>query len=152
MARLEFRAHTGTAKVALAAGVAKTVLQMAAPANQRVAIKGLSVSFDGSSGSAVPVLVELCRQSGATTGSVAATISKKDPAHPTVQSTAVKNINAGAETTDEVVDPYLIHPQAGVDYAWNLEDETIIAGAGKCGVRITAPADVNCVAKLFCEE
>lgn len=151
MARLDFFAHTA-GEVALAAATAKTVLQVAAPTSQRVAVKGLSVSFDGTSGSAEPVLVELCRQSGATTGSSGATVAKRDPAFPTVQSTAVKNITAAAETTDEVVEQWEIHPQAGADFAFSLDEEVIIAGGGKIGVRCTAPAAVNVVAKLQCEE
>ncbi|PWT91559.1 MAG: hypothetical protein C5B54_05100 [Acidobacteria bacterium] len=151
MARLDFFAHTN-GEIALATAVAKTVLQIAAPANQRVAIKGFSISFDGTSATAEAVVVELCRQSGATTGSSAATIAKRDPAWPTVQSTALKNLTAGVETTDEVVQQWDVHPQAGVDYAFTLEDEVILAGGGKIGVRCTAPASVNCLAKLFCEE
>jgi hypothetical protein len=151
MARLDFFAHSNGV-IALASSAAKTALQVTAPANQRIAVKGLSVSFDGTSGSATPVVVDLCRQSGATTGSSTATIAKRDPAMPTVQSTAVQNITSGAETTDEVVQSWEIHPQSGVDYAFTLEDETIIAGSGKVGIRCNAPANVNCLVKLLCEE
>jgi hypothetical protein len=155
MARLDFFVHTGggtAGEVALVAAAAKTVLQIAAPASTRVAVKGVSVSFDGISGAAEPVVVDLCRQSGATTGSSAATISKRDPAEPTVQTTAVKNINSAAETTDEVIQSWEVHPQSGIDMAFTIEDEVIIAGGAKCGIRCTASANVNVMAKLFCEE
>ena len=151
MARLDFFAHTG-GEVALVAATAKTVLQITAPTNTRVAVKGISVSFDGTSGAAEPVVVDLCRQSGATTGSSSATISKRDPAEPSVQTTAVKSITSLAETVDEIIQSWEVHPQSGIDMAFTIEDEVIIAGGGKCGLRCNAPANVNCIARLFCEE
>jgi hypothetical protein len=149
MARLNFIAHTG-GEVALSAATKKTVLQILAPANQRVVVKGYRISFDGTSGSAEPVLVEFSRQSTAGTMS-AGTSAVRDTAMPTVQTTVTKT--ASAEPTEtSVVFSQDVHPQTGVKEPLVFDEEIIVPGGGRLGVACTAPATVNVVVALDCEE
>lgn len=54
----------------------KTMIQIAAGAQDKVELVAFSFSFDGTSATAAPVLVELARQTTAGTGGVSGTIKK----------------------------------------------------------------------------
>ena len=76
-----FNGIAQTAEVALSAAVARTVIQMVAPANHRVVLTGWGVYFDGTSANAEPVQVEIVLQTTAGTMS-ALTPAKKDTSLP----------------------------------------------------------------------
>lgn len=140
-----------TAEVSLTAATAKTVLQVFAPANQRVKIKGWGVYFDGTSVSAEPVQIQLIRQTNAGTMS-AVTPAKSDDSLPeTVQSSA--SVDASAEPTNGDVLQYRnIHPQSGYEHVYGIGDEDWIKGGGRVAIRCTAPAAVNVIPWIKCEE
>lgn len=140
-----------TGEVALSAATAKTVLQVAAPANQRLRLKAWGVYFDGTSVSAEPVQVSLVRQTTAGT-MTAVTPEKCDDSLPeTVQSTA--GANASAEPTTAGTLQYReVHPQSGYEYNWGFGDEDFIKGGGRVGIVCTAPATVNVIPWIKCEE
>lgn len=100
---------------AAAAGTAKTVLNVIAAANRAVKITEVGIGFVGASGTAKPVLVELCTstQAGAGAGSSAVTPAPTDPGDATtVQATAAK----GYTTEPTVLTPirrWRVHPQNG---------------------------------------
>ncbi|MGL5936018.1 MAG: hypothetical protein ACRCZI_10425 [Cetobacterium sp.] len=150
MASLQFTVKP-TAEVSLSAATAKTVLQVKAPANQRVKIKGWGVYFDGTSVSAEPINVKLVRQSTAGTMS-AVTPAKCDDSLPeTVQSSA--SVNASVEpTTGEVLQFRNIHPQSGYEHVYGVQDEDMIKGGGYVGILCDAPANVNVIPWIKCEE
>lgn len=140
-----------TAEVSLAAATAKTVLQVTAPANQRVKIKGWGVYFDGTSVSAEPVEIKLMRQT--TSGTMTSVTPEKcdDSLPETVQSTA--GVNASVEPTYGGVLQYReIHPQAGYEHSFGVGDEDWIKGGGRVGIVCTAPATVNVIPWIKCEE
>lgn len=151
MAAIEFIATPG-AEVALSAGVAKTVLQITAPTNQRVRIVGFGVFFDGAVPNSEPVIVKLVRQSNAGTMS-ALTLVKTGPVagSETLQTTGSHTATVEPTTTD-TVDVFEVHPQAGIEKLFPLGRELVIAGGARLGLVITAPSAVNCLPKIFGEE
>ena len=150
MAAIQFTVKP-TAEVSLSAATPKTVLQVKAPANQRVKIKGWGVYFDGTSVSAEPVNIKLVFQSTAGTMS-AVTPAKCQPSmSETIQSTA--SVDASAEpTSGDVLQYRNIHPQSGYEHIFGVADEDVIAGGGRVGIVCTAPATVNVIPWIKCEE
>jgi hypothetical protein len=150
MARNAF-AHTTSTEIALVAATAKTVLQLVAATGVIVAVQGLTVSFDGISNTAEPVQVVLERQT------TAGTMSARNPLKTKDTSTALQltgQENASAEpTSGDRLHVFHIHPQAGVAMPLPLPDGEIeIPGGGRLGLKITAPANVNCHATIIGEE
>lgn len=152
MAGLKFHAIP-TAEIALSANATKTVVQVAAPTNQRVKVLGWGIFFDGTSVTAEPVTVELLRQTTAGT-MTSLTLTKHDPdMAETIQATAAHTATA-EPTAGDIVDVIQVHPQGGYDVKYPLGDEKIIDGGGRMGLRVITPTGVNpnLRVKLFCEE
>lgn len=129
----------GDAVTAAAAGTAKTVLNVIAAANRRVKATEVGIGFIGASGTAKPVLVELCTstQAGAGSGSSAVTIATTDPGDAsTVQATAAKGYTS-EPTVLTAIRRWRVHPQAGavVQFPLGREPSTDIA-KGIC-LRVT---------------
>lgn len=150
MARLRFSITT-EGEVALSAATAKTVLQAAAAANQRVALRSFGVSFDGVSGSAEPVVVELLRQTTAGTMSACTEVVEDDSLPETVQTVGQRTASA-EPTAGAVIRSYEVHPQSGIERVFGPDEEIIIKGGGRLGLRCTAPAAVNVSAFMSLEE
>lgn len=149
MAAQQFQAVT--AEVACVAATAKTVLQVTAPTNIRVKLLGWSVSFDGTSATAEPVVVRLLRQTTAGTMS-SLTPTKMDPGtDETLQSTAQHTATV-EPTAGDTLHRVNIHPQTGYETLYPLGQEKIIQGGGRVGIEVTAPANVNVIATMLCEE
>jgi hypothetical protein len=140
-----------TAEVALAAATAKTVVQVTAPTNQRVKLKGWSVSFDGTSATAAPVVCRLLRQT--TAGTMTSLTPRKgdDDIATAIQSTGQHTATA-EPTAGDILDTKEVHPQGGYSEKFGLGDEIIIGGGDRIGIECTAPATVNVVGSLHCEE
>ena len=151
MARIRFRA-VPTAAIALVASVAKTVLQIVAPTNQRVAVKGWSVSFDGIVAGRVPVTVQVMRQTTAGTMSTTTQCVKEDPnGSETIQT--LMRYNATVEPTySEILDTQFIHPQTGVEYPFAFDEELILNGGSRLAIVCNAPDNVNVLPKFRGEE
>ena len=141
--------------VALAAGAAKTVIQVATPATTDVAILGWSVSFDGASGTAIPVICQLLD------GDVAATVTaftpdlfgnNQQPASLCIGGAALTGYNASAEGTMTSVtshDQQHVHPQAGYG-VWFPEDSRRRVGPSRfIRIRCQAPAIVNVIPAIW---
>ena len=151
MARIRVVATT-EGEVALAAATAKTVLQIVAPTNQRLAILGFSISFDGILATAEPVQVDLVVQTTAGTSSAGTPVKEMvGLGSEAIQTTSRKTITVEPTTTD-VLRRYEVHPQSGREVRFGLDDEIILAGGTRLGIRCTAPAIVNCVAHISVEE
>jgi len=150
MAALFFYAEN-TAAVALVAATEKTSIQVNAPTNQRVRVQAVGSFFDGASTTAVPVRVKLITVSTAGT-STALTLNKKITTDSeTIQTTAGENFTA--EGTNGIIqDEWNIHPQMGIDKTYAFGQERIVVGAGRLALKHTAPAIVNVISKLDCEE
>lgn len=144
--------------VALAAGTAKTVLQVATPATTDIKILAWSVSFDGASGTAIPVICQLLD------GDVAATVTaytpdpygnNLQPASLCVGGTSATGYNAsveGAMTTVTTHDQQHVHPQSGYG-VWFPEDaRRRVAPSRFLRIRCQAPAIVNVIPAVWFAE
>lgn len=141
-----------TAKVvdnALAAATAETVLMIKAPTNQRVKLSKLTISFDGTSATATPVLIELghCSSDGTMTS---VTPVKRNESHAETVQTACYSPNSAEPAYTSVFRSERIHPQTNKEIDFYPEQE--IKGGGRLGVRVTAAAAVNCTVTAECEE
>lgn len=137
-------------EVALAAGVAKTVLQIVAPANHRLRVKSVAFLFDGTSASAEPVKVRVLKQTTAGTMS-ALTPVKVTPGSETLQATAQHTATA-EPTAGDVMMQRDIHPQAGYEKVFPPDQELIVAGGERLGIECTAAAAVNVIPEIVFEE
>lgn len=145
-------ALTTEAAVALSAATPKTVLQAVAPTNQRLLLKGFSVSFDGVTSTAVPGLVEIVKQSTAGTSTAGTPVRDGDPGSETIQTTSRKNCTVEPTSTD-VLRRYDVHPQGGgIERVFGLDDHIPIPGGTRLGIRCTFAAGVNCDAHMVVEE
>ena len=128
-----------------------TLLQIVAAANHRVLVKEISISFDGTTNTAVPILVQVARQSTAGTMS-ALTINKvNEDDGETLQTTALHTATVEPTTGVEVLTEY-VHPQAGYTWQAPYDEKIVINGGDRLGVLINADATVNCVVRMFLEE
>lgn len=140
-----------TAAVALSAATEKTVVGLNAPTNQRLKIQRVGVFFDGASTTAVPVLVKLILTTTAGT-STALTLNKIDSGYAeTIQTSAGENYTAEG-TNSTLLDQWLVHPQMGIDITYAFGQEKVVAGGSRICIKVTAPAVVNCRAKIDFEE
>lgn len=115
---------------------AKTILQLIAAANHRVAIEELGISFRGIVNTDPPVLVEIVRQTTAGTVSAATPAKKDASADETLQTTAGHTATVEPTTTD-VLKRFSVHPQTGFVWQARPGDEIWIAGGGRIGIRVT---------------
>lgn len=141
--------------VALSAATAKTVIGVKAHANSGLQLKGFEIAFDGVTGSAVPVLIELCYCTfGANppgTNSTSTTPRQAYGRALTAGFTSGKNWTV-EPTTITTLKEYLQAPDKGlVMYQFPLGTEPDCAlGEGFC-IRVTAPATVNVRATMNVE-
>jgi hypothetical protein len=140
-----------TAAVALVAATEKTVVQVNAPAQQRIKISRVGIFFDGASTTAIPVRVKLILVSTAGTNTALTLAKQLSSDSETIQSTAGENATAEG-TNSTLLDEWLIHPQMGLDLTYAFGQEKIIVGGGRVAIKVTAPAVVNCIAKIEFEE
>ena len=146
-----FQGIAQTTEVALSAATAKTVVQIAAPANHRLKVLRVGFFFDGTSTTAEPVQVTLSRQSSSGTMSALTPVPLDDSLSETLQTLA--QFNASAEpTTGATIDSCECHPQQGFEVIYPLGQEPIVGGGDKVGLVCTAPASVNVRGKLVFEE
>lgn len=150
MAGLRVTAENSAA-VALVAATVKTVLQLNAPAQQRLKIQRVGIFFDGASTTAVPVLVRLIIATTAGTNTALTLNKLVSSDSETIQTTAGENASA-EPTKTTLLDQWLIHPQQGIDLTYAFGQEKIIVGGGRVALDVTAPANVNCRAKIDFEE
>lgn len=140
--------------VALAAATAKTVLQVNVPSGQDIRLLGWGVSFDGASGTAVPVICQLIEGDVAASAGTSLTPdawgNALAPASVCIGGAALTGYNFGTEGTMTAVrelDSEHVHPQSSYGLFWSTPETQPRCGAGAAArflrVRCTAPAIVN---------
>lgn len=135
-------------RAAVATGTAlKTILQIKAPANQRVKLKRFTIGFHGISNTAEPILVNLYRQSTAGTMSSATPAPMDEDTTEAIQTTA-QHTATSEPTAGVIVGTWTVHPQTGVD----IPTDIVLKGGGYLGLVVTAAAGVNCDASMEFEE
>ena len=137
----------------LTAATAETMLNFINAANSKLLLVEFSVSFDGVTATAVPVLVELCHstQAGAGTSS-SATIRQIRGATRTVQGTAERQYTV-EPTVITVLKEWLVRPDGGLlhlQFPLGREPEQNTTLDGLL-LRATAPATVNARASMEVE-
>jgi hypothetical protein len=152
MSLTEYAVPTGAA-VALTAATAKTTLAVIAPATFGVDLRRFSISFDGVTASAIPVLWELCYSTFATNSTPGTNNTTA-----TVTQTAGRVITPGftgfyASTVEPTVLTVLesdtLTPNGGLlirDFGANGPDSAVSNGFV---LRLTAPAAVNARASFY---
>ena len=153
MANLKFNVSTEGEVATAAPGTAKTVLQAAAPSNQRVDCRKVSCGFDGTNPSAEACVVELLRQ---TTGGTmtSGTPVKQSAGAETIQTTCSKNATA-EPTAGDVLKRWEHHPAAGTFVEAFDRGELEMPGGTRLGLRVTVPSSgvaLNCIAAFDLEE
>jgi len=144
--------------IPLTAGTAKTVVQVKAPANQRIKILGYALTFNGST-SQLPVQIRFIRQTSAGTSLVSATPAPLEPElTETVQSTAqTGSLTTQTEPTNASVvrGTRYVPAYSGVEYLETPGNEYIVGGGGYYGIECTSPAGNGAVSisgELLIEE
>jgi hypothetical protein len=145
-----------TAKIAITTSDTFRLLQIAAPANQRLKIKKWSVWFDEETGDATPAipLVVKAGKHSASTGGSALTINRKSTGSETLQASALHTL-----TTSTLVDieTKIVNAQTGYEVMYAPGEEPILAGGEKFGIEVTSGATVstgglNAIASIEYEE
>lgn len=139
---------TLTTSAAISTGTSnKTILALTAPANTPVVVRRTSISFDGNSPTANKILVQVLRTASGGSGSTSRSptkINASDSESP--QASGAEGFSSPHSGT--VVFEELVHPQGGY-----TAPETIKIKAGETlAINVTAPAAVNCRARMVFEE
>lgn len=142
MAGLDLVVSSGA--IALNGATAQTFLIIAAPAQQRLLIKSILVTFRGLNPVDPQPLIELTRPTTTyASNGLAATINKRNPSDgETIQSTAAVFVPASTTEpgTSTVLKPLYIHGQGGYERQFAPDEEYVVKGGGFFGVRITGSA------------
>lgn len=157
MAKAGYKVGTSSA-VALSAATAKTALMVLSPAQFGVDLKKFSISFDGVTSSAVPVLCEIVTSTNAT-NSTPGTANTSETAN--IQQIYGRSITTGftafsASTSEPTVLTRIwsfnLTPVGGsLFYDYPLGDTPDIAVSAGIGIRLTAPATVNAICSMTFE-
>lgn len=149
MARLRFTLAT-TAEVACTTSV-KTVLTLNNPADRRLAIRGVSVSFDGISSTAGGADVRLVIHSSSGTFTGATLV--KDVRGTTEALGTSGGFGASAEpSVSAVLRSYNINPMTGYERTFAEDEEIQLPGGERFGLQVIASSGVNCHAFITAEE
>lgn len=146
---------------ALSAATAKTVVYTVAASSNQHAITEIGVSFDGVTSSAVPALIELVSSTTGTAGTPRSALAagKQERGWPaqTSQTTAADTYSAEPGTL-LVNRKWFVSPNGGLfvaQFPLGREPTGLVTATtdGKgWGIRVTAPATVNCHAYMEWEE
>lgn len=149
MARLRFTLNT-TAEVALTTAL-KTVALLFNPADQRLAIRGASVAFDGVSSTAggADVYLSIVSSSGTLSG---ATLARS--VRGTTEAIGTSgSFNASAEpSVTAILKVWTVNQMTGYERAFAQDEEIEIAGGERVALQVRASSAVNCNAFIDAEE
>lgn len=157
MAKAGYAVRTSSA-VALAAGTAKTVLMVICPSSFGVDLKKFRVSFDGTTATATPALIELVSSTNATNSTPGTGNTSESSNIVQIYGRSITTgFTAFSASTSEptvltVVDSFLLTPTGGtLFYDFPLGDTPDTAVSSGIGLRINAPAVVNVRASMIFE-
>ena len=148
MAGVGFRAITGEVATGTSA---KTIAQVVAASNHAILIDEIGVSFDGTSNTDAPILVEIVHQSSAGTMTSLTLTKEPDDSDETLQTTGQHTATA-EPTTGNTIYAWNVHPQTGIHWQAPYGKQIKIGGGDRLGVRVTAGTSVNCVVTICGEE
>jgi hypothetical protein len=132
--------------------VAKTVLGVNGTANFGVDLKGFTISYDGTSATAVPILVEIMYATFATnapgTASTTVTVDQRYGRTITAGFTAARNWTTEPTVLTGYAEFYLTPNGGHIGYDWPLSETPDSAVSNGYVIRCTPPAAVNVRAAL----
>lgn len=134
--------HVNSGEVALVAATAKTVLQIKAPAQQRLLIKGLRIFGKQSAGGTDPVVKVRMTRSSANFGTgSAATPAKNDPSDAeTLQATAASDFTAEPTGPTDGGLMWELQPQTGMIEFLPFGQEIKVPGGQSVNFECTSPS------------
>lgn len=148
--------------VALVTATTKTVLQVATPSTTDIRVLGWGVSFDGASGTAVPVICHLLQTDVAATGLTAQSpeLWGNDllPASLCVSGTSATGHGGGVTPTEGTIaavryfDAQHVHPEAGYGVLWPEGRQPKVPISKFLRIRCKAPAGVNVLPWVLWDE
>lgn len=142
---------TNTTAVAMVAATAKTVVQVLGASTDTIVPVRIKVSFDGVTASAVPAVVEIGIITAAGTSTAFTPVQHSGSP---LASSASAGYNSSAEPTyNRIIDSFYAPVLMGTIIEWYpLGDEPLCAISQGIGIRVTAPAVVNCLASILYSE
>ncbi len=153
MARLQ--GSFALAPTSITGGTPQTLIQIAAPTNQRLAITQLILSFDGTNSANTPATVKVERQTGGTFTNTAVAPKKiNDPSGTGETLQAVAHTAVTAEPTESDVLAEFVFPVFGGfgSIPYPLFQEIVVPGGTLLGIKIAAAQTVNCSLTVIYEE
>ena len=136
--------------IALVAATAKTVVELQTAATRRAWVCGWWISFDGSTATNGPVLVELLRASAGITGTTLAA-NPVDVAGVAAVST-IKHTATVEGTPTTILDNWRVPPTSGVQVPFEQRDYILVGVSAFWRIRATAPQGVDCTVGFWFEE
>lgn len=115
-----------------------TLIQITAPANQRLVVSEASIAFNGTSNTAAPIQTDILRQTTAGTMSSLTPAKLNSSDSETVQSTAQHTATA-EPTASTLLFSEQVHPQTGFLWQARFGEEIIVPGGARLGMRLVTP-------------
>lgn len=137
--------------VALAAAIAKTIIEIACGATVSADLVQASVSFDASA-AAAGIVVELVRFTATGTGTGYTPLKYNDSAQMMASIVTAKINDTVEPTTPTIIESYFVPNTAGQFWQLPLGRELVIPPSTLLGLRITSAAIVNVRGNLVFEE
>lgn len=125
-------------EISLSAATARTVLQIQAPAQQKVKVVELALFGKGTSGGDTPIYGRCLVQTTAGTMSSLTLVKNYGGDDETPQTTASHSATGTEPTASDVKRPFYFHPQSGLILPFPPEREIIIKGGTRLGIELTA--------------
>lgn len=131
-----------------------SILQIAAPSNQRVRLRSFEIGFRGTTVTGSPLILRILRQSTAGTGGTSVTPTNTNSIAETIQTTALRGAFSAEPTAGAVIWNCTCHPQLSSGKALTFSQEWICPGGGRLGLDVTDPSSTGFTANatFYCEE
>lgn len=129
-------------EVALVAATAKTVLQVKAPSNQRLLVKGMKIMGKAAAGGTdTPTKVRITRNSSSFGTGTSGTPVKKNPSlSETIQSTSFYNFTIEPTSPTDAGVMYEVNPQTGLIEYFPFDQPIHVPGGQSLQVELTSPS------------
>lgn len=135
--------------VSLSAATAKTIVELATGTGVVANIVEVAITFNGTSATAVPVLVELIKSTATCTGTAITALGLNTAVAAT---TTAKHTATVEGTSPTVLQAWYVPPTSGIVIQYPLGREPAALASMFVGVRCTAPATVSCAVNVNFEE
>ena len=146
-----FGGQSRVAAVAVAAGVAETLLQLVAAANHLVVVAGYAMNGKGTSNTETPGEWDLMRQTTAGTSSAGVVTKENDSISDTLLTTSLITFTV-EPTASDILRSHTVHPQTSLNLKEQYSKEKIIGGGDRVGLRANYAQAQNVGVSLDFEE